>query len=120
MEEHFRAMLELLPQIPWILDAEGGALDVSQRWLEIAGMTGSQWRGHGWMDALHLEDREPTRDAMRRAFASKEPIDLVFRVRRSESAPWKALRSRGAPRLAEDGTVICWYGCLEAVEESLP
>ena len=43
-EEHFRQMIELLPQIPWIIDPEGRALDVSQRWLEISGMKENQWR----------------------------------------------------------------------------
>ncbi|MFA6157370.1 EAL domain-containing protein, partial [Mesorhizobium sp.] len=52
-EEHFRQMMELLPQIPWIIDPEGRALDVSRRWLEIAGQTGDQWTGFGWLDALH-------------------------------------------------------------------
>lgn len=41
-EENFRHMVELLPQIPWIIDPEGRALDVSQRWLEMTGTKGRQ------------------------------------------------------------------------------
>lgn len=117
-EEHFRQMMELLPQIPWIIDPEGRALDVSQRWLEIAGMKEDQWRGFGWLDALHPDDLQPTWSAMRRSFASGEPIDLEYRVRPSAAEPWRRLRSRGAARIREDGGIVCWYGCLEQIEDS--
>jgi PAS domain-containing protein len=39
--------MELIPQIPWVVDPEGRALDVSQRWLDLTGMTDDQWRGFG-------------------------------------------------------------------------
>jgi PAS domain S-box-containing protein len=117
-EAHFRHMIELLPQIPWIIDSEGRALDVSQRWLEISGMTDDQWRGFGWLSALHPDDVEPTQQAMRTAFATGEPIDVVYRVRRSEGDPWKPMRSRGAARVGADGKIVGWYGCLEPAEEN--
>ncbi len=72
-EEHFRYMIELLPQIPWIIDPQGRALDVSQRWLDITGMKGDEWRGFGWLDALHPDDLQPTRDAMSKSFAKRSP-----------------------------------------------
>jgi PAS domain S-box-containing protein len=115
-EENFRNMMELIPQIPWIIDPEGRALDVSQRWLEITGMTGDQWRGFGWLDALHPDDVQPTRNAMQKAFESGDSIDTVYRVRRSEADPWRRLRSRGAARIGADGQIICWYGCLEDID----
>ena len=114
-EEHFRYMVELLPQIPWIIDPEGRALDVSQRWLDITGMKGNQWRGLGWLDALHPDDLQPTLDAMKKSFESGDPIDLEYRVRRSEADAWRRLRSRGSARVGADGEIICWYGCLEDV-----
>jgi PAS domain-containing protein len=88
-------------------------MDVSQRWLEITGTTGDQWRGFGWLDALHPDNVQPTRNAMYEAFRSGNPIDTVYRVRRSKLAPWMRWRSRGAARIGADGEIICWYGCLE-------
>jgi PAS domain S-box-containing protein len=116
-EEHFRYMMELMPQIPWIIDDEGRALDVSQRWLEITGMTEDQWRGFGWLDALHPDDRQPTRDAMQKSFETGRPIDVEYRLRRSEGDAWKRMRSRGSPRIGRDGKITCWYGCLETIDE---
>lgn len=118
VEEHFRQMMELLPQIPWIIDARGGALDVSQRWLELTGMKGDSWRGLGWLTALHPDDLQPTWAAIERSFRTGEPIDLVYRVRRSESAPWLPLRSRGAARRDAKGEIVAWYGCLEPLAQA--
>jgi PAS domain S-box-containing protein len=115
-EKHFRYMMELLPQIPWVIDPQGRALDVSQRWLEITGTTDDQWRGFGWLDALHPEDRQPTIDAMHESFRTGNPIDLEYRVRRS-GGEWKWMRARGAARIGADGKIVCWYGSLEDVDE---
>jgi PAS domain S-box-containing protein len=119
-EEHFRQMIELLPQIPWIIDSEGRALDVSQRWLEMTGMKGDEWKGFGWLEALHPDDLQPTLDAMNKSFESGNPIDLVYRVRRSQADAWRPLRSRGAARVGANGEIICWYGCLEDAGEESP
>lgn len=116
-EEHFRYMLELLPHIPWIIDPEGRALAVSHRWLDITGTTGEQWKGFGWMESLHPDDLEPTREAMRHSFQTAEPIDLTYRVRRSPEVPWRRFHARGAPRIGPDGKIVSWYGCLEEVKE---
>ncbi len=117
-EENYRQMMELMPQIPWIIDPEGRALDVSQRWLELTGMTDDQWRGFGWLDALHPDDLQPTIDAMHRSFATGHSIDVIYRLRRSPRDAWKPMRSRGSARVGDDGKIVCWYGCLEAVDES--
>jgi PAS domain S-box-containing protein len=118
-EEHIRHMIELLPQIPWIIDAEGRALDVSQRWLDITGMSDEQWRGFGWMEALHPDDLQPTLDAMDVSFKTGRLIDLEYRVRRP-GQDWIRLRARGAPRRGDDGNILCWYGCLEILDTEQP
>jgi PAS domain S-box-containing protein len=117
-EEHFRHLMELIPQIPWVVDPEGRALDVSQRWRDLTGMTDEQWRGFGWLDALHPDDRQPTLDSVHRSSRTGQPIDVTYRVRRPPDGEWKAVRSRGAARVDENGRIICWYGALEVVEEA--
>ncbi len=117
-DENFRQMIELLPQIPWVIDAEGRALDVSQRWLELTGMTGEEWRGFGWLGALHPDDRQPTIDTMRRSFETSDPIDLTYRVRSSPTSNWQRVRSRGSPRVGSAGDIIGWYGCIEDTGEA--
>jgi PAS domain S-box-containing protein len=119
-EEHFRYLMELIPQIPWVVDPQGRALDVSQRWLDLTGMTDDQWRGFGWLDALHPDDRQPTLDSVRQSSRTGNPIDVVYRVRRRPHGEWRYIRSRGAARIGDDGRIICWYGALEVLDDINP
>jgi PAS domain S-box-containing protein len=118
-EEHLRHMMELIPQIPWVIDPEGRALDVSQRWLDLTGMKEDEWRGFGWLDALHPDDRQPTLDVIRGSLRTGGPIDVVYRVRRP-NGDWTPMHSRGSARVGEDGRIMCWYGCIEELDEANP
>jgi PAS domain S-box-containing protein len=119
-EAHFRNLMELIPQIPWVVDPQGRALDVSQRWLDLTGMTDDQWRGFGWLDALHPDDRQPTIDTIRLSSRTGHPIDVTYRVRRRPHGEWRHIRSRGAARVGDDGRIICWYGALEVLDDINP
>jgi PAS domain S-box-containing protein len=119
-EEHFRHLMELIPQIPWVVDPQGRALDVSQRWLDLTGMTDDQWRGFGWLDAVHPDDRQAAVDAMRQAAQTGHPIDMIYRVRRRPHGEWRHVRSRGAARVGDDGRIICWYGAVEVLDDINP
>jgi len=113
-EEHFRNMMELLPQIPWVLDPDGRALDVSRRWLALSGMSGEDWRGFGWLTALHPDDVQPTLDIMHHSIQTGEPMDAHYRVR-PKGSDWIWVHARGSARRDEKGNIQLWYGSLEAV-----
>jgi PAS domain-containing protein len=38
-EDHYRHMVELNPQIPWVLDADGSAMAISPQWEQVTGMS---------------------------------------------------------------------------------
>jgi PAS domain S-box-containing protein len=113
-EETLRYLMDLSPQIPWMLDPSGRAIDVSQRWIEMTGMESGEWRDFGWLEAIHPEDRQPTIEVFREAIASKSQLDLKYRVLDQHSG-WRWMHARGAPRLDDEGTVVCWYGALEDI-----
>jgi PAS domain S-box-containing protein len=115
-EQHFRSLVELNPQTPWIMDTEGRTIEVSPRWEELTGFTKERTLGFGWLDALHPEDVEPVKQAMEKALVSRMPTDIQYRVRRPEGG-WRWMRSRGYPRFDPSGNVISWYGGLEDIQE---
>ncbi len=105
-EEHLRHMMEVMPPIPWIIDAEGRALDEPA----LAGNHGHDGRSVARVrlaDALHPDDRQPTVDAIQASRQTGDPIDVEYRVRRP-GCDWKRIRSRGAARRDAGGKIICW------------
>jgi PAS domain S-box-containing protein len=115
-EDHYRHMVELNPQIPWILDDKGNVLDVSPKWYEVTGQTAEEIAGRGWLNGLHPEDRGPTEAAMEKSLHSGEPIDVEYRVGDDERG-WRWIRARGAPRRDETGKIDRWYGTSEDIDD---
>ncbi len=115
-EEHLRCMVELNPEIPWVMDSEGNNLDVSARWEQLTGLTKERTRNLGWLEALHPEDVEPTMKALQEGLRSGKPIDVEYRVK-SLDRGWRWMRSRGSPRVGLTGQIVRWYGSVEDVDE---
>jgi PAS domain S-box-containing protein len=115
-EEHYRHMVELNPQTPWVMDPQGNTLEVSQRWEMLTGFTKEQTLGLGWLDALHPDDVEPTRRSIEAAIASQRGTDVQYRVRHPDG-DWRWVRSRGYPRFSPTGEVLSWYGGVEDIQQ---
>jgi len=111
-EEHFRYLMDLNPQIPWILDAEGRALDVSHKWEAATGRQWGSWKGYGWLDALHPDDVEHTKEILFASLRSGKPMDVRYRVK-PVGGEWTWMRARGWPRRDAAGKILYWYGILE-------
>ena len=115
-EEHLRNLVELNPEIPWVMDSEGNNLDVSSRWSLITGLSKERTRNLGWLEALHPEDIEPTMRKLREGLQSGAPIDVEYRVKNT-SREWRWMRSRGSPLIGPSGDILRWYGSVEDIDD---
>jgi PAS domain S-box-containing protein len=115
-EDHLRHLVELNPEIPWVMDSEGNNLDVSSRWTQITGLSKEQTRNLGWLEAVHPEDMEPTIKKLREGLRSGKPIDVEYRVKRVDRE-WRWMRSRGSPRFGPAGEILRWYGSVEDIDD---
>lgn len=115
-EDHYRHAVELNPQTPWIMDAQGNNISISSRWEKITGLTSEQTKDHGWLDAVHPEDKPRIITILETSLITGAPIDLEYRVRNADG-PWIWMRSRGAARRGADGQIIRWYGSVESIDE---
>jgi PAS domain S-box-containing protein len=114
-EDHYRHMVELNPQIPWVLDDKGMAIMISSRWQQVTGMSEEESRGHGFINALHPADQKRVALAIEHSLRTGDPIDVECRVMTS-SGEWRWIHSRGAPRRNEAGKIIRWYGSADDID----
>ncbi len=82
-EDHYRHMVELNPQIPWLLDDKGMATMISPRWQQITGMSEEESRGRGFINALHPDDQQHVGEVIEHSLRTGDPIDVECRVRTS-------------------------------------
>ena len=82
-QKHYWHMVELNPQIPWIMAPDGEILDVSSQWIRLTGFTKKRSMGRGWLKALHPDDLASTIANVERSLISGNAIDIEYRVVRA-------------------------------------
>jgi PAS domain S-box-containing protein len=118
-EAHYRSMVELNPQVLWIMDPQGRNLDVSPRWDRQSGLMMPKSADHDWLTSVHPEDIQPTVRAIAEFRRKGMPIDVEYRVANSPDS-WQWKRSRGSPRFDAQGNIVCWYGSVQDIEAPDP
>lgn len=113
-EEHYRNMVELNPQVLWVMDSSGRNLDVSPRWDKATGLMKHGATDTEWLKSVHPDDLPATLRAIAASQRSESPIDVEYRaLDGSGHYVWK--RSMGSPRFDADGKIVCWYGSVQDI-----
>jgi len=113
-EERLRTLTQLLIDVPW--QARGdGALEVLQpAWENYTGQTWDAHAGHGWLEALHRDDRDDVRAAWSGACFAAQPFVRNARVWHAATQEYRQCEIRATPIRNEDGSVREWVGaCTE-------
>ena len=108
-ERRFRALAHASVQLLWLVDAEGRMGDKLTRWQTFTGQTPEQCVGHGWLDAVHPEQRDGTLGALRAALARGQPFQLEFELRKAGGG-YRHFEFHCAPVKDAEGRVLEWVG----------
>jgi diguanylate cyclase (GGDEF)-like protein/PAS domain S-box-containing protein len=116
-EKQFRQLAGNIPQVFWICDAHRhSAIYVSPAFREITGLDPENLkvRAHGWLDAVHPDDRQQVVAARTQAGTGK--YDQTFRIVKPDgSVRW--VRDRAFPVYDASGTVYRIAGICEDITE---
>jgi two-component system CheB/CheR fusion protein len=105
--ERFRSFALATSQIVWTTDARGYAQEDSPAWRRLTGQTYEQWKGRGWLDAVHAEDRERVACGWMTAVAEEKPYQVEYRLRRVDGGyDWTMVRA--VPVFDPEGHVREW------------
>jgi len=115
-EERYRTIIDLNPQVPWILDVEGNIIDFGSRWESMTGLTREQTLNHGFLKAVHPDDRERVSRSLDEAASKGLPLDFQWRALMVDGS-YLWMRSRGTAVLGENGEVLRYYGTSEDIDE---
>ncbi|WP_269153963.1 PAS domain-containing protein [Methylobacterium currus] len=107
-------MVESMPHLVWQANPLGDWIWASPQWTAFTGQSLDHSRGYGWLDAVHPEDRERTRDAWRAA-SRYGHLMIEHRLYRraaegKERDPYLWFFTRAAPRRDDGGRPTTWFG----------
>jgi PAS domain S-box-containing protein len=112
-EERYRALVQGGAQIIWVSSAEGEMLEDSAEWRWVTGQTEEEFLGRGWLDSIHLEDRERVERDWADCLATGRIFDGRFRMR-TRGGSYRHYDVRAVP-IERDGTIAEWAGACTDV-----
>jgi len=109
-DARYRSLVTASSAIVWEAPASSACAIEQPGWADFTGQSLEQYRGWGWLDAVHPDDRDLTAAAWRRAVASNAPFVGEHRLRRADGE-YRHMSIRAIPILdAGTGTATAWIG----------
>jgi PAS domain S-box-containing protein len=108
-QERFRSLITASAQAVWVTRPDGTVEEDSPSWRVFTGQSYEQWKGSGWLDAIHPEDRELAEREWAQAVTSRRIYEVEYRLRRPDGS-YSITLARGVPVRNADGSVREWVG----------
>jgi len=115
-EKKFREMVESIPAVAFVTEADGRRAFWNRRWAEYTGVPVEQSLRDGWQQAVHPNDLTRVLDKWQTAVAAAEPVDYEARVRGSDGV-YRWFRVRATPLRDHGGKVTKWCGVATDIED---
>jgi PAS domain S-box-containing protein len=117
-EKRFRSLVMATSQILWSATSDGRVVEDSPSWREFTGQSYEQWKDFGWLDAIHLEDREQAEKVWKGSVANQRIYEVRYRVRRTDGE-YRWTVARGVPIFNADGSLREWMGANTDINEAV-
>lgn len=105
----FNQLAEGLPQLTWTCLPDGYCDFVNRRWCEYTGAALETQLGFGWLNNVHLDDRDYLMKSWIGAVESGKEMFVIFRIRRRDGA-YRWFDTRAIPQRNEQGKIVRWLG----------
>ena len=116
-EEHWRRLVEALPQLVWSATPDGACDYFSAQWTQYTGVAECELLGWRWMDVLHPDDRHSTRQLWTDSVAERHAYDVEYRVRRHDGV-YRWFKTRGVPVRDSKGNIVYWFGSCTDITDA--
>jgi PAS domain S-box-containing protein len=108
-EKRFAALVSASAQIVWTTDAAGKVIEDSPTWRDFTKQTYEEWKGCGWLDALHPDDRERAAEAWQKSLENQTPYEVDYRLKH-HSGEYRWTIARAVPLKGAEGRIREWVG----------
>ena len=115
-EQRFRSLVEATSAIVWSLPTSGEFVEEQPGWSAFTGQSFDEYRGRGWLEAVHPDDRDRTANAWEDAASRRVTYLSEHRLRRADGE-YRQMLARAVPIPGPDGAVLEWVGIHSDVTE---
>ncbi|MEZ0391578.1 MAG: ATP-binding protein [Pseudobdellovibrionaceae bacterium] len=115
---HFRELVDNSPAILWITNTHGRCTYLSRQWYEVTGRTAAQDLGFGWIENVHPEDRESTKQVFIRANEEGGKVSIRYRLRQRDGE-YRWVLDSGLPRINPEGEFLGYIGTVVDIHDQV-
>lgn len=108
-ELRYRTLLMGLAEIVWVTNEFGQMIEEQDMWMNYTGQTKDEIWDYGWLNAVHVDDRERTKAAWMRAVEINTHFEAKCRIR-SKDYTYNYFKLWAEPVMGEDGIAQEWVG----------
>ncbi len=113
----YQMMVENSPSLICRTGTNGLCQYFNKTWLKFTGRTLDQEYGKGWTKAVHPEDLPVISEAATRAFSSRKPFEVTFRLRRHDGE-WRWISNQEVPVFDSENVFQGYVGnCIDITEQ---
>ncbi|MDZ7962216.1 MAG: PAS domain S-box protein [Aulosira sp. DedQUE10] len=115
-EARYQSLAESSGAIIWTAAPWGNVVEEMLTWQAFTGQTPEQYKGWGWVDALHPDDRASMVAIWQQVFSTHNVAVAEYRLRRHDGE-YRYMNIRGVPILNQTGELHEWVGiCVDITE----
>ncbi len=108
-ERRYRSLVEAVSEIVWRAGSNGELIGDTLPWRTFTGQSEDEIASHGWLDAIHPDDRDRTLATWHEAVVRHDIYKIEHRLRRADGE-WRYLSGRGAPVMEDESNIVEWVG----------
>ncbi|NMI01618.1 SpoIIE family protein phosphatase [Pseudonocardia acidicola] len=113
----YQSLVEATSAAVWIREPDGTASQDSPSLRAITGQSVDQYRGWGFLDAVHPDDTAPTRAAWLAAVTGGAPFTHTNRLRTADGG-YRWFRARAVP-VRTEGRIVEWVGTETDIDDEV-
>ncbi|MFC6375163.1 PAS domain-containing protein, partial [Nonomuraea thailandensis] len=111
----YESLMRLSVDIFWVTNREGYVSEPSPSWQRVTGQEWEEYRGQGWVEMVHPDDRPATVRSWAHAVSkATEMWEHVYRLRTRDG--YRHFQLRAVP-IRQDGQVVEWVGSCTDIEQ---
>ncbi len=115
-EARLKQLVNTIPQLAWMADANGNVHWYNERWFEYTGTTPEEMERSGWGHVHHPAELPWVLDLWQRSLEAGEPFEMTFPLKGNDGK-YRPFLTRVAPLKDESGRIVQWFGTCTDVSE---